>query len=392
MPWKTMVGNRWVEIDTDAIRYNYQQVKNLVGPDVQIMAVVKADAYGLGAVESARVLAECGAAMLAVTTVEEGVELREAGISIPILLLSPFLPEEASLVVDYDLTPAVSSLEQVKALAATGTQKRKIHLKIETGMGRTGLFSSEVGSFLRELQQYPQIEIEGAFTHFAQARAGDQFTKKQFAIFQDAVQEILDNGIKLKFIHACNSAATLDLPEMHCNMVRVGTLLFGQCPPQVKNKLDLKDPWQVKARVIHVKDVPPGTSVGYGREFIAKKTTRIAVIPLGWADGLTVSPAIRPKNFLDLGKMIAKLILEFLGRGSQTTIRLGEKKYRLVGRLGMQLSMAEVDQDVRVGDEIQVTMRRLSTNSRLARVYFKDGQAYAWRLAGRTYDLRQTSH
>lgn len=384
-----MVGNRWVEIDTDAIRYNYQQIKNLLSEDVQILAVVKADAYGLGAAQASRVLEECGAAMLAVTTVDEGIELRLEGISIPILLLSPFLSDEASLVIQYDLTPAVSSIEQVRALAEVASQTRKIHLKIETGMGRTGLTPSEISSFVRELEEYPQIEVEGAFTHFAQAKAGDQFTKKQFAIFQEVVQELLDYGIKLKFIHACNSAATLDFPEMHCTMVRVGTLLFGQCPPQVKNKLNLKDPWQVKARVIHVKDVAPGMSVGYGREFIAKKATRIAVIPMGWADGLTVMPAIRPKSLLDLFKMIAKLVLEFLGQGRQTTIYIGDQNYHLVGRLGMQLSMAEVGEEVKVGDEVQVTLRRLSTNPRLARVYLKEGQAYALRFAGRTQELKQ---
>jgi alanine racemase len=389
--WRNMVGNRWVEIDTDAIRYNYQQIKNLVGENVQILAVVKADAYGLGAVESARVLEECGAAMLAVTTVDEGIELRQGGISAPILLLSPFFPEEAGLLIQYELTPAVSFLDQVRALAEAGASNFKIHLKIETGMGRTGLYPSEVSPFLQELQQYPGIEVEGVFTHFAQAGQGDSFTRKQFAIFQQVVEEIKDYGIKLSFIHACNSAATLDLPEMHCNMVRIGTLLFGQCPHHTKNKVELRNPWQVKARIIHVKNVEPGTSVGYGREFIARKKTRLAVIPMGWADGLTVMPAIRPKNFLDLCKMVVKLILEYLGKGRQTTVLIGGQKYPLVGRLGMQLSTAEVDQTVKVGDEAQLSLRRLSANPRLPRVYFKDGQAYAIRMAGRIEELRVKS-
>lgn len=387
-----MVGNRWIEIDTDAIRYNFQQIKQLLSEDTQILAVVKADAYGLGAVEVSRVLEECGAAMLAVTTVEEGVELRQGGITIPILLLSPFLPAEASLVLQYDLTTAISSLEQVQALVEAGGQAVKIHLKIETGMGRTGLLPSEVSPFLQALAEYPEVELEGAFTHFAQARADDSFTKKQFSLFQEAIQEITDYGINLRYIHACNSAATLDLPAMHCNMVRVGTLLFGQNPAQVKQSLELKDPWKAKARVIHVKNVVSGTSVGYGREYKAKKETKIAVIPLGWADGLTVMPHIRPKSLLDLAKMMAKLILDFIGQSRQTTIFIGGKKYPLVGRLGMQLSMAEVDQEVKVGDEVQVTMRRISANSRLPRVYLKDGQAFALRLAGREERLVKSSY
>jgi alanine racemase len=375
-----MVGNRWIEIDTDAIRYNFQQIKKLLAEDTHLIAVVKADAYGLGAVETSRVLEECGASLLAVTTVDEGIELRQGGISIPILLLSPFLPDEAGLVGQFNLIPAISSIEQVQALVEAGAKDVKIHLKIETGMGRTGLTVQEVSPFLQALADYPEVELEGAFTHFAQACADDSFTKKQFSLFQEAVQEITDYGINLRYIHACNSAATLDLPAMHCNTVRVGTLLFGQSPAQVKEQLELQDPWKAKARVIYIKDVEPGTSVGYGREYIARRKTKIAVIPLGWADGLTVMPHIRPKNLLDLLKMMAKLLLDFLGKGQQTTILIRGKRYPLVGRLGMQLSMAAVDQEVKVGDQVQITMRRISANPRLPRVYLREGQVYALRL------------
>ena len=388
MPWRNMVGNRWVEIDTDAIRHNYQQIKELLADNVHVLAVVKADAYGFGAVPVAQVLEECGASMLGVTTVDEGIELREGGVTLPILLFSPFLSEEAALIFQYDLTPAVSQMEQIRALAeAAGNQPVKIHLKIETGMGRTGLLSTEVIPFLEELKQYPEIEVEGVFTHFAKACAGDAYTKKQFAVFQQVIQAMEEKGVKARYIHACNSAATLDLPEMHCNMVRVGTVLFGQNPALAKQKLELKDPWQVKTRIIHIKKINQGTSVGYGREYIAKKETRIGVIPLGWADGLTVMPAIKPKNLLDLAKMMAKLVLEYFGQGKQSTIVLGEKKYALIGRLGMQLSMVELDASVEVGDEAQVVIRRLSTNPRLPRVYFREGQAYRARLAGRVIEL-----
>ncbi|WP_227762624.1 alanine racemase [Zhaonella formicivorans] len=389
MSWRDIVGNRWVEIDTDAIRHNFARVKELVGPDVHILAVVKADAYGLGAVETARVLAEAGASMLGVTTVDEGVELREFGIELPILVMSPFLPGEAGLIIKYNLTPAVSSLGQVEALAGLvqGKGRVPVHLKIETGMGRTGILPEEAGPFLEKAASYPEIYLEGIFTHFARACQGDSFTKEQFARFGRVLQKAAELGLEIPFRHVCNSAATLDLPEMHLNMVRVGTVLYGQHPALAKNRLDLKDPWQIKARVIHLKEIAAGTSVGYGRDYVAERLTTIAVIPLGWADGLTVMPAIRPKGLPDLFKMMAKLILEYLGRSGTVNVTINGKMYPLVGRLGMQLSMVQADEKVKIGDEVQVNIRRLSTNPRLPRVYFKAGRPYLARMTSGEWEL-----
>lgn len=391
MVWQNLVGNRWVEIDTDAVRFNYEQVKELVGPQVHIVAVVKADAYGLGAVEMARVLTECGATMLAVTTVDEALELRYHGIQHPILLLSPFLPGEEELIVQYHLTPAVSSWQQLEALArvAKSSDPVPVHLKIETGMGRTGLLPEELGPFLDKAAAYSQIHFEGIFTHLAQARRGDGFTQKQWERFLAVLETAEKMGWSFPYRHVCNSAATLDLPDMHLNMVRVGTVLYGQNPPLAKNKLELRDPWKMKARVIHLRQVPAGTGIGYGRDYVTKTPAHIAVIPLGWADGLTVMPHIKPKGLLDLAKMMAKLVLEYMGSASHVQIAIAGKKYPLVGRLGMQLSMAQVGPEVRVGQEVQVEMRRLSTNPRLPRVYLKKGQPYAVRLAYGEVSLAQ---
>lgn len=379
--WQNLVGNRWVEIDTDAVRFNYEQVKELVGSQVEIIAVVKADGYGLGALEMARIFVECGAAMLAVTTVDEALELRSQGIEHPILLLSPFLPGEEEVIVHYRLTPSVSSLAQLKALAQVAFEKVPIHIKIETGMGRTGLLPQEVESFLEELAHHPQIYLEGIFTHFAQARQGDPVTQKQWERFLVAVEKAEKMGWSIPYRHVCNSAATLDWPSMHLNMVRVGTVLYGQNPALAKNKLSLKDPWQLKARVVHLREVPSGTAIGYGGDYVTKTSAPIAVIPLGWADGMTVMPAIRPKTFLDLMKMTAKLVLEYVGRSKSQQVVIGGKKYPLVGRLGMQLSMAAVGPEVQAGQEVEIPIRRLSTNPRLPRVYFREGQPYRARLA-----------
>lgn len=382
-----LVGNRWVEIDTDALRFNFRQVQQLVGPEVQVLAVVKADAYGLGAVEVSRVLLEAGATMLGVTTVDEGIELRLNGIEAPILVFSPFWPGQAGQVVQYRLTPAVSSMEQVEALAAATDATFPVHLKVETGMGRTGLLAEEIKPFLEKAAAFPHIYVEGIFTHFAGACREDDYTRRQFAKFQQALDIAAGMGFQIPLRHACNSAATLDLPGMHLDMVRVGTVLYGQHPALAKNRLELQDPWQIKARIIHLREVTPGTSVGYGREYIAAKPVKIGVLPLGWADGLTVLPAIKPKSIFDLGKMLAKLLLDYIGKTDKFTVEINGKKYNFAGRLGMQLSMVELDDRVQAGDEALVSIRRLSANPRLPRVYFKAGEAYLARVAGREWKL-----
>jgi alanine racemase len=391
MYWQDMVGNRWVEVDGDAISYNFDQVRNLLDEKVKIIGVVKANAYGLGAIEVAKILEHRGITMVAVTTVEEGAELREAGVNLPILILTPFLPNEAYLIVKYSLTPAVSNLEQIDALAKHVKIRGllEVHIKIETGMGRTGIRVEGLAEFLEGMKKYPEIYVQGMFTHFAQARQGDAYTQSQFTKFQEAMSicKLMEIDIPLK--HVCNSAGTLDLPEMHLDAVRVGTLLYGQCPAIAKRKISLRDPWQLKARVIQVTQLGSGESVGYGREYIARGSKRIAVLPLGTADGLTVSPLIKPKSFDDLVRMIVKLILEFMGKGKTSTIHCERRRFKLVGRLGMQLSMAEVDDHIMPGSVVAVSMRRLCVNSRLPKIYTASGEPYLMATTYGTYTVQR---
>jgi len=310
---------RWIEIDTDAIVHNLARIREIIAPRVKILAVVKADAYGLGMEEIARVLVREGVDMLGVTNLEEGMELRRQGIDTPILIFAPILPQQAPLAVEYRLTPSVSSHESLEALAAAVQPWQgpfPIHIKIETGLGRTGLDPEKAGGFIRHiLENYPQIHIEGLYTHFARAGAGDRFTRGQFLRFQALLEELKDCCIEIPLRHVCNSAGLLALPEMHLDMVRVGTLLYGQYPPGVSAGLDLQDPWKVKARVLHAAQFPPGASIGYGRDYILRSGARIAVISMGYADGLAVTAVSRPKNLLDLGKSLVKTFLAYVAKG-----------------------------------------------------------------------------
>lgn len=373
---------RWIEINTDAIIHNLVQIREIIAPDVKILAVVKADAYGLGAEEIARIFSQQGVDMLGVTNLEEGAELRNQGIETPILVFAPILPQQARVAVEHRLTPSISSPEILEALAGAIQPWQSpfpIHIKIETGMGRTGLSPEKAGGFIRKvLENYPQLYLEGLYTHFARAGGRDRFTQEQFSRFRSLLAELEDCCIEIPLRHVCNSAGLIELPEMHLDLVRVGTLLYGQYPPGVSTGLNLEDPWKVKARVLHVAEFPPGTSIGYGRDYILKSRARIAVISMGYADGLSVTAISRPKNLLDLGKSLVKTILAYLGKGpSRLAVVYDDRLLPVVGRVGMQLSMINAgDLHLEVGDEVEVPLRRLNADSLLPRVYLREGQPY----------------
>jgi alanine racemase len=311
---------RWIEIDTDAIVHNLARIREIIAPRVKILAVVKADAYGLGMEEIARVLVREGVDMLGVTNLEEGMELRRQGIDTPILIFAPILPQQAPLAVEYRLTPSVSSHESLEALAAAVQPWQgpfPIHIKIETGLGRTGLDPEKAGGFIRHiLENYPQIHIEGLYTHFARAGAGDRFTRGQFLRFQALLEELKDCCIEIPLRHVCNSAGLLAAAGNASGPGQGGhSSLRPVSPGSLCTGLDLQDPWKVKARVLHAAQFPPGASIGYGRDYILRSGARIAVISMGYADGLAVTAVSRPKNLLDLGKSLVKTFLAYLGKG-----------------------------------------------------------------------------
>lgn len=362
----------WIEINRAALRHNFRAVKQLVQTD--IIAVVKANAYGCGAVECARLFAGEGAAMLAVTRLEEGLELRAAGLETPVLLLAPPSPEKRAEVVAGDLTPAVQSFEECvefQNVAATLDKTVRAHLKINTGMNRFGADPKRVAEILGRTNKFGNFKLEAAFTHFANATDRDKKpTEAQFQLFNDAVY-----GANNRKLHVCNSAALLRFPEMRLDFVRPGTLLFGQYPAgwlQTKHDLKLRDPFQPVARVVALQQLKAGERVGYGGEWTAKSDAQIAVLAVGWADGLTTEPRARPETPLDAIKAgferAARLKKNpLLGRSA--TIR--DQKVAFVGRIAMQTSFLDVTgvAGVQIGDEVHFSMRRLAAGAGVPRVY-----------------------
>ncbi|MFC9778699.1 alanine racemase [Paenibacillus chitinolyticus] len=287
----------WAEISLDAIEHNARTFKKNLQRGCKLMAVVKADGYGHGAYETARAALRAGAEYLAVALLDEALELRAAGITEPVLVLGYTPPRSVKKAVRAGVTLTVFTtdvLEAVEAAAAMSSRTpARIHLKVDTGMTRIGVRTvEEARSLARQAIQTPGVALEGIFTHFATAdSADDTFTREQFRRFMDIVDHLSDDGIDIPLRHCCNSAATMQYPDMHLDMVRVGISLYGLLP-SVASERDthpLKPAMQFKTRLVQVKDVEVGTPVSYGGTFIAERPTRIGTIPAGYADGLSRS-------------------------------------------------------------------------------------------------------
>ena len=382
----------WVEVNTDALRHNYRETAAIVGASASIIAVVKANAYGHGAPEVARVFSAEGAAMLAVTRLDEALPLRASGLLSPILLLTPPLPDEAEEVVSQNLTASVSSVEEAKRLSNAAKKQGKtarVHLKINTGMGRLGVEPELAIETAQQIAALENLELEAAFTHFAFAAERDPSdTHLQFGKFQPLVQLVARAaGVKPTSFHCANSAALLRFPSMRLSCVRPGTILYGQYPSvQAREaaeqmRAELRDGFSVKARVLAVKTLRPGQSVGYGGEWKAKRESRIATLAIGYADGLTQTPSARslpPSREMRASlKEAARHAAHWTGLkklpdASSVVIR-GERA-PLIGRIAMQQCSIDVTHlpQVEAGDAATLSMRRISAGAHLPRVYVRD--------------------
>ncbi|MBP5260797.1 MAG: alanine racemase [Clostridiales bacterium] len=284
-----------VEIDLDALRHNFNEIRRVTSPSAEIMAVVKADAYGHGAVVCAKTLIECGASYLCVATLGEAKELREAGITARILILGYTDPLSFPDVIKYDVDQAVYDYEAAKVLSDEAVAQGKtcrIHIKLDTGMGRLGFIAD--GSSTEEIKRIcdlPGLDHYGVFSHFAVADTDDdEYTMKQFVRFTSELDELAKCGITFAKRHICNSAGIMRFPGMHLDMVRAGIILYGLMPPGCPapaRKIDLVPVMSWFAKVIHMKTVPVGTSVSYGRHFIAERPTKVLTVSIGYADGLS---------------------------------------------------------------------------------------------------------
>jgi alanine racemase len=283
----------WAEISLSALKHNYLTIKQHLSARAQLMAVVKADAYGHGAIECARALESVGADWFGVALVEEGVELREAGITRPVFCLGGFWRGQAQDVIERDLTVAVFRLDQAEELDAKAREARRIvsfHLKVDTGMGRLGIRLDEVAEFARALEPFRHIKLDGVMTHFADADGDDPaYTETQIARYDKAVEILRELGFDPSWRHLANSAGIHAYPQSHGNLARAGATLYGLSRDVLSSRLepfDLRPVMSLRSRVVMLKTVLAGTSLGYGRAGATERESRIATIPIGYADGL----------------------------------------------------------------------------------------------------------
>ncbi|OWZ82814.1 alanine racemase [Natranaerobius trueperi] len=281
----------FTEIDLDNLSHNFQQIKKLV-QGKKIMAVVKADGYGHGAVEVAKEVLNKGANYLGVAMLEEAIELRKAGIAAPILVLGYTPPDHADACIKYGITSTIFTYEVAKAFSERAVNMGRtayVHLKVDTGMGRVGVTPDETVEFVKIINELPYLKVEGIFTHFSVADDKDKsYTKRQLDSFNYILTSLQEEKINIPIKHSANSAATIDLQDTHFDMVRVGLALYGLYPsPHMRKTVDLKPVMTLKSQVAFLKIVPKGTSISYGRKYITDQESKIGTLPIGYADGFS---------------------------------------------------------------------------------------------------------
>ena len=324
----------WIEVRLDRILKNLEQIRKVAGPSVGVMAVVKANAYGHGLVPVSKAL-EGKADYLGIASLREASILREQGVTLPLLVFGRLHPDEISAALSLKLTLTVSSFEEAEAISEAGTrfgQTVPVHIKVDTGMGRLGLPFLQAEPEIKRIWKLPSLLLEGLYTHFPTAeRREDPFGEAQLENFERLIQTLEDEGIHFPLRHAFNSAGALRFKSKRLNLIRPGIALYGVYPDRIfEDVVQLEPALSLKTRIAFLKQLQPGDSVSYGREFIAARPTTIGVLPVGYSHGY-------PFQLSNLG--------EVLYRG---------KRRKIAGRVCMDWTMIDLgaDPSVRVGDEV----------------------------------------
>lgn len=384
-----------VVVNTDALAHNAREaLRFLQGPERvegrppgKLMAVVKANAYGHGLVEAARVFVEAGAAWLGVSTVEEGVRLREEGLDAPVLVFMPPLPDEYEAIVHGGLTATVVTTAQVRGLGETARRLEQgvyCHVYSDAGLGRLGSDDS-LPDLLAAATVFPSLHLTGVYTHFGPPGSGrlleeidlirEGASTKAFAgLARDAVAQ---DGAVLPMVHVAASALFVEEPESHLDMVRLGTILYGQYPDHVTERpLQLReDSFSLRSRIVALQTLQAGSRVGYGGEFVCRRETRVATVPVGLAQGVGMGPQSVGGRLRSAVK--AWLIGREGQKGKATHApqgQIGAQPVPLIGRVSMDQCCLDVTDmpEAQIGDEAALPARRLAVDSGVPRVYVQD--------------------
>ena len=372
----------WVEVDLDAIDYNVCQIKNYIGKNTQIIAVLKGNAYGHGAVEVAKQVVSSGIEKIAVALVDEAIELRKSNITVPILVLGYLHKYQIPAVVDYDIISTVYMKETAISLNRIAKEKNKIipiHLKVNTGLNRIGLRPNDVIDFFHFVNELEYVKITGIFSHFAFAAQKDKTdANKQYMIFEELLKKMKKLGLDYGDAHLSNSAATMEMKHAYLRAVRTGRVIYGLLPyPEVEKTINLKPALQVKCRVAFINEVNPGETVGYSGEYKVEKRTRIATLPVGFTDGI-ISKSITGKCSVIVGGELKKVVavcadMCMIDLGIKCkSVKIGDEVV-IIGRQGTKQLILD-DFAGPLNTSIGEVTARI--NHRLPRIYLKNSKPY----------------
>jgi alanine racemase len=328
-------------IDLDALRWNFRQIRSKVGTQVKVLAMVKANAYGHGAAAIAKALAAEGSDAFGVATVEEALELRQSGVRQPIIVSAGVYREQVDKFLENRLIPVVheiQTLRSVEAAVQSRGARLDIHLEVDTGMGRTGFLADDIDLWLPELTKLKALRLEGVFSHFSDAESANEgYTQNQLRNFLSGIERLSGAGISPPLVHMAKSAAIVTVPASHFAMVRPGLALYGIYPsPACSKEITLKPVLSWKTRILQLKQVPEGSSLGYGRSFATRRKSLIATLPVGYGDGY-------------------KRILS-----NQAVVLVRSARAPVVGRISMDLTMVDVTDigETHQGDEVVLLGRQ----------------------------------
>jgi alanine racemase len=376
----------WVEISLDALQHNLQGFKRVLPEGIATMAVVKADAYGHGAVGVSKEAIACGVDYLGVAFLDEALELRNAGITAPILVLGHTPPEGLEIAWQHNITLNIyrrEVLDALKELRITeifddGSKKLKVHIKLDTGMGRLGLHTEQDAiAFIEEALQLPGVEVEGLFTHYANADEQDKaYTREQYGKFERVVNHFSRQNVKFKYLHAGNSAAAIDTPGLTYNMVRLGISMYGLYPSEDVNAqtIELQPVLSLKTGIVHLKTLPPHSGISYGTIYHTKQEEQIATLPIGYADGYSRMLSNKAEAIIHGRKVpvVGRICMDqcMIDVTGIEGVELGDEVVLIGEQEGLKLTAEDVAKQLGTINYELICM----ISHRVARVYMRNGQ------------------
>ena len=366
-------------VEKKDLRHNIEKIKefaNKTGKDdngnsVKIIAVVKGNAYGMDIVKYTQFLIDNGIDFFAVSTIEEALKLRKAGIKEDILMLSSVaIKEEVKKLIDNDIIITIGSKEDIEVVEKIGeeeNQKIRAHLKIDTGFGRYGFIYNSRDEMIEILKTIKNIKIEGTFSHFSISFFDDKYTEKQFQRFIDVIEVLKMNNIETGMLHICNSSAFIKFPKMHLNAVRIGSAFSGRI--SFKNSIGLKKVGYMESKVTEIKILPKGYNIGYSNIYKTKEETKIAVIPCGYMDGLNLENARDMFRTVDKLRYIVRDIKDFFKK-QEFYVQISDKRCKILGRIGTYHVICDItDKEINIGDKVIFQVNPKFVDSSIRREY-----------------------